>query len=92
MFRPASRITTRVGYTVTSVDGVTPQFNILQPLGSLSYAYHQPMAGLDVGLVHNLAWHAGWNYYQYGENDFVGPTGARYFHANEATLSLKYAF
>jgi hypothetical protein len=90
--RPAARMTTRVGYSLTSVDGQIPRFNVLQPLGSLSYDFHQPVAEIDIALVHNLDWHAGWNYFQYGENDFVGPTASRYFHSNEASLSLRYAF
>jgi opacity protein-like surface antigen len=92
MVKPLPRLTTRAGYSVTSVDGKTPQFNALQPLGSLAYNYYQPIASLDLDLVHNLTWHAGWNYSQYGEKDFVGPTTPRYFHANDMTLSLKYAF
>jgi hypothetical protein len=91
-FKPVARVMTRVGYSVTSVGGKIPQFNILQPLGSLAYNYHQPLADLDVSLARNFTWHAGWNYYQYGEKDFVGPTLPRYFHANEATLSLQYSF
>jgi hypothetical protein len=92
MIKPIPRVTTRVGYSVTSVGGKIPQFNILQPLGALAYNYHQPLASVDVDLIRNLTWHAGWNYYQYGEKDFVGPAAPRYFHANDATLSLKYAF
>lgn len=92
MFKPVPRVTARVGYSVTSVGGRIPQFNILQSLGALAYNYHQPVAGVDVDLVRNFAWHARWNYYQYGEKDFSGPTLPRYFHANEVTLSLKYAF
>ena len=92
MIKPAPRVTTLFGYSITSVGGKTPQFNILQSLGSLAYNYHQPVASVDVDLAHNFAWHAGWNYYQYGEKDFVGPTLPRYFHANDVTLSLKYAF
>jgi opacity protein-like surface antigen len=92
MVRPIPRLTTRAGYSATSVGGKIPQFNILAPLGSLAYTYHQPLASLDLDLVHNLVWHAGWNYSQYGEEDFVGPTTPRYFHANDVTLSLKYAF
>jgi hypothetical protein len=45
-----------------------------------------------VEIARNFTWHAGWNYYQYGEASFVGPTAPRYFHANLATFSLKYAF
>jgi hypothetical protein len=92
MLKPVKRVTTKVGYSITNVDGRTPQFNILQPLGSLAYNYHLPVANLGVDLGHSLSWNAGWNYYQYGERSFVGPTGPRYFHANTATLSLEYAF
>lgn len=34
----------------------------------------------------------GWNYYEYKEGSFVGPTAPRYFHANSLTESLRYAF
>ena len=92
MFKPATRVTAQVGYSITSTAGQTPQFNSLQPLGSLQYDYHQPMANLAVDMGHNLTAKAGWNYYQYGEGSFVGPTNPRYFHANNATFSLRWAF
>ena len=92
MIRPLPRVMTQVGYSVTSVDGQTPQFNSLQPFGSLQYNYHQPLANLSVDLGHNLTWKGSWNYYQYGEKSFVGPTDPRYFHANNATFSLQWAF
>jgi hypothetical protein len=92
MLKPVKRVTTRVGYSITSVDGKTPQLNILQPLASLAYNYHQPVASVAVDLGHNLSWNAGWNYYQYGEKSFVGPTTPRYFHANTATISMRWAF
>jgi hypothetical protein len=91
-FKPAKRVITNVGYSITSVDGSVPQFNILQPLGSLQYKYQQPVANLSVDLGHKLAFNMGWNYYQYGEGSFVGPTAPRYFHANSLTESLRYAF
>jgi hypothetical protein len=91
-FKPEKRLTANVGYSITSVDGSAPQFNILQPLGSLQYKYQQPVAALSVDLGHNLAWNTGWNYYQYGEGSSVGPTAPRYFHANSVTESLRYAF
>jgi len=92
MFKPSKRVTTRLGYGITSVGGSTPQFNILQPQGPLAYNFQQPLAGLDINLARDFVWHAGWNYDQYGEKDVVGPTLPRYFHANHVTLSLKYAF
>ena len=91
-FKPEKRLTGNVGYSITSVDGSVPQFNILQPLGSVQYKYSQPVANLSVHLGHKLAWNMGWNYYQYGEGSFVGPTAPRYFHANSLTESLRYAF
>ena len=92
MLKPAPWMTTQVGYSITSVDGQTPQFNSLQPFGSLQYNYHQPLANLAIDIGHNLTWKAAWNYYQYGEKSFVGPTDPRYFHANNATFSLQWAF
>jgi hypothetical protein len=61
-------------------------------IGSLQYNYHQPLAKVEVNLGHNLTGIAGWNYYQYGEQSFVGPTDPRYFHANNETFSLRWAF
>jgi hypothetical protein len=92
MFKPETRVTAQVGYSFTSTDGQTPQFNSLQPLGSLQYNYHQPLANIAVDIGHNLTAKGGWNYYQYGEGSFVGPTSPRYFHANNATFSLRWAF
>jgi len=91
-FKPEKRLTANVGYSITSVDGSVPQFNILQPLGSLQYKYQQPVANLSVDIGHKLAFNMGWNYYQYGESSFVGPTAPRYFHATSVTESLRYAF
>lgn len=91
-FRPAKRVLANVGYSITSVDGSVPQFNILQPLGTVQYNYQQPVANLSVDIGHKLAYNMGWNYYQYGEGSFVGPTAPRYFHANSLTESLRYSF
>jgi hypothetical protein len=91
-FTAAKRVMANVGYSITSVDGNVPQFNILQPLGTLQYKYQQPVANLSVDIGHKWAFNMGWNYYQYGEGSFVGPTAPRYFHANSLTESLRYAF
>jgi hypothetical protein len=91
-FKPEKRVTANLGYSITSVEGSVPQFNILQPLGTLQYKYSQPVANLSVDLGHRLAWNLGWNYYQYNEGSVVGPTAPRYFHANSVTESLRYAF
>jgi len=92
MVSPVKRVKARVGYSITSEDGTVPQFNILQPYGSLQSTYHQPLADFEVALGHDLSWIGGWNYYQYGEQSFVGPTAPRYFHANTATVALRYKF
>lgn len=91
-FVPHPRLTANVGLNVTVVSGNIPQFNSLQPLGSLDYIFIQPAVNLSVDLGHKLAWNTSWNYYQYNEGSFVGPTAPRYFHANLLTESLRYAF
>ena len=88
-FRPGKRLTANLGLSITSVDGSIPQFDILQPLGTSQYKYQQPVASPSVDLGHKLAWNTGWNYYQYNEGSFVGPTAPRYFHANSLTESLR---
>jgi hypothetical protein len=90
--KPVKRLTTQAGYSLTSVGGVIPQFNRYQPFGSLQYNYHQPLANLSVDLGHNLEAKAGWNYHQYGEKSFAGPTDPRYLHASNATFGLRWAF
>jgi hypothetical protein len=90
-FKPAKRVLANVGYSISNVDGNVPQFNILQPLGTVQYTYQQPVANLSVDIGQKLAFNTGWNYYQYGES-FVGPTAPRYFHANLLTESLRYSF
>ncbi len=91
-FKFDKRTTVNAGGSYTKVDGSVPQFNILQPQGSAQYKYYQPVVTLSVDLGHKLAWNSGWNYYQYNEGSFVGPTAPRYFHANNVTESLRYAF
>ncbi len=90
--KPTSRVSASVGYSVTDTDGSVLRLNALQPLGALSSRWQQPLAALGIGITKELFFNAGWNYYQYSERDFVGPTLPRYFHANIATLSLRYAF
>ena len=91
-FKPAKRVLANIGYSISGVDGSAPQFNILQPLGTVQYKYQQPVANLSVDIGHKLAYNMGWNYYQYGEGSFVGPAAPRYFHANSLTESLRYSF
>src|SRR5215469_2343600 len=92
MLMPIDRLTIRVGYNVVDNQGTTTQFNTLQPLGPLASIYQTPLATVDFVIHKNVTFKAGYNYYQYAENDFVGPTAPRYFHANNTTLALRYAF
>ena len=82
----------RFGYSIVDNQGNTTQFNLLQPLGPLSSTYQSPLAAVEIGLYKGVSFKGGWNYYQYGEGSFVGPTAPRYFHANNTTLAIKYAF
>ncbi len=92
MLTPVNRLTVRLGYNIVDNQGTTTSFNTLLPLGPLASTYQSPLAAVDVLVHKNVTFKAGWNYYQYGENDFVGPTAPRYFHANNTTLALRYAF
>ena len=89
---PLERLTMRVGYNIVDNQGTTTQFNSLLPLGPLSSTYQSPLAAVDINIYKNVTFKAGWNYYQYNEGSFIGPTAPRYFHANNTTLALRYAF
>ncbi len=89
---PLERVSMRLGYNVVDNQGNATSFNTLQPLGPLSSIYQSPLAAVDIKVHKNVTFKGGWNYYQYGEGSFVGPTAPRYFHANNTTLALKYAF
>jgi hypothetical protein len=89
---PIERVTARVGYNVVDNQGNTTSFNTLLPLGPLSSTYQSPLAGVDVVVHKNVMFKAAYNYYQYNEGSFVGPTAPRYFHSNNTTLALRYSF
>ncbi len=91
-FRFDKRTLINAGGSITNVDGAVPQFNILQPLGTNEYRFYQPVVYLTVDLGHKFYWNSGFNYFQYNEDSFVGPTNPRYFHANNITESVRYAF
>jgi hypothetical protein len=92
LFKPVPRLSLLVGYNIIDSDGNTLILNPRQPLGSLSSRYQQPVASVAVGVTKQIELRAGWNYYQYNENSFTGPTIPRYFHANLVNLSMRYAF
>jgi hypothetical protein len=89
---PIDRVAMRFGSSIVDNQGNTTQFNLLQPLGPLASTYLSPLAAVEIGVHKNVSFKAGWNYYQYGEGSFIGPTAPRYFHANNTTLAIKYAF
>jgi hypothetical protein len=90
--KPVKRVTLLVGYGLTQSDGDETILNPLQPFGPLRFTYHQPLASVGVELVRNLSANAHWNYDQYNEDSFVGPTLPRYFHDNRTALTIKYEF
>lgn len=96
MVKPVKRVTTFIGYTITSVDGTSLILNPNQPPGSLRFNYHTPAVSILVEITKNITWRGAWNYYDYNEKgDFVltDPTGSlRDFHANVGTLALRYTF
>ena len=89
---PVKRFTMRLGYSIVDNQGNTTSLNTLLPLGPLSSTFQSPLAAADFKVHKNVTFKAAWNYYQYGEGSFVGPTLPRYFHANNTTLALRYAF
>ncbi len=89
---PVQRLNIKLGYSIVDNQGSTTEFNPLQPLGPLASTFQSPLAALAFSVHRNVTFKAGWNYYQYAEDSFVGPTAPRYFHANNTTLGLQYAF
>jgi hypothetical protein len=89
---PIPRLNFKLGYSIVDNQGSTTMFNPLQPLGPLASTFQSPLAAVAFAVHKNVTFKADWNYYQYGEDSFVGPTAPRYFHANNTTLALKYAF
>ena len=91
LFRPLPRVTTGIGYTITSSVGSTLILNPNAPLGPLSYNYHLPQATLAIDLSKHLTYKTGWNYYDYNEKSDPGPTAPRNFRGNVFTLSMRYS-
>ena len=92
LFKPVKKLRANVGYGLIKTDGNTTILNTLEPLGPLQFTYHQPLASLSYEAVKDWSLNAYWNYDQYAEGSFVGPTLPRYFHDNRTVLSVKYAF
>jgi hypothetical protein len=93
MWKPFKRITTHLGYTVTTTNGQTTFLNPNAPPGPLAFNYHRPYADLDIELAKGLTYKTHWGYYGYNEREPSDPiTGSRKFRGNLATFSVRYAF
>ena len=89
-FRPLPRVSTSIGYTITSSVGSTIILNPNAPTGPLSYNYHLPQANIAIELTKHLTYKTGWNLYDYHEKSDPGPTAPRDFRGNVFTLSMRY--
>jgi hypothetical protein len=85
-------VTLLAGYGLTHSNGNETTLNPLQPPEPLFFDFHRPLAGIEIGFAPNLSLNAHWNYDQYAEDSFAGPTNPRNFHDNRTVLSLRYAF
>jgi len=97
---PVRRVTLHAGGSLTGVSGsqlnLTPQNPIPTNVdGSLNSSWYEPYGGVDIRLVRHWTAKALWNYYSYHEDatqayqDIYAPGN---FHANNFTLSMRYAF
>jgi hypothetical protein len=91
VWKPISRLTAGLGYTVTSSTGNTLILNPTAPTGPLSFNYHLPTASLAFRINDRLTYKAGWNFYDYNEKSDPGPTLPRDFRGNAFTLALRYS-
>jgi len=86
------RLTASAGYTISTSNGSQIYTDPLQVPGSLKNNFHKPAAELEFEIHEGLSAKAAWNYYGYNEKSAAGPTIPRDFHANNTTISLRYAF
>lgn len=66
--------------------------NPLVPLGPLGVNWHKPAVSCAIEMAKGVTLKGAYNYYGYNEKSDAGPVSARDFHANTATLSVKYSF
>jgi hypothetical protein len=95
MWKPIKRLTTHVGYAITSTAGSTLILNPNAPVGPLAYNYHKPYAGFALELYRGLFWKVNWAYYGYNEKEQLlqpDSTGPRDFRGNMVTVAVRYAF
>ena len=95
MWSPVHRLTTHLGANLTGTDGSAILLDPNAVPGPLNSKWMRPYGGLDYHFARNWTGKAYWGYYGYHE-DLTGAAqdvfAPRNFHANTATLSLRYAF
>jgi len=97
---PIHRVTLHGGTSMTGVSGsqlnLTPQNPIPTNVdGSLNSSWFGPYGGFDVRFANHWTGKVLWNYYSYHEDGtaaFQDIYVPRNFHANNVTLSVRYAF
>lgn len=93
MWKPFARLTTNVGYAITSTSGETLILSPNAPAGTLNFNFHKPYASLALDFAKGLTGKAAWGYYGYNEKTPADPFSlARDFRGNLVTLSIRYAF
>ena len=92
VFAPFTRIHSTLGYRATAVNGNAATINVRQVDGSLQSVYQTPYFTVAYDLQNNWQWKGSYDYYGYSEGSPIGPVGARQFHGNVYTLSVRYAF
>jgi len=95
MWMPFHRLTTHLGGNLTGTDGNAILLDPNAVSGPLNSKWLRPYGGIDYRFGRGWTGKAYWGYYGYHEDltalsqDVFAP---RNFHANTATLSLRYAF
>jgi hypothetical protein len=95
MWKPVRRLTTHLGYNITSTSGSALFLNPNAPPGPLNSIYHRPYGGFDYALAKGWTGKAYWGYYGYQEDASSVPQdrfAPRNFRGNLVTLSVRYAF
>jgi hypothetical protein len=95
MWRPIHRLTTHLGYNITSTTGSALFLNPNAPTGPLDSNYHRPYGGFDYAIAKGWTGKAYWGYYGYHEDPSLVPqdlAAPRNFRGNLVTLSMRYAF
>jgi hypothetical protein len=90
IFKPISRASLSVGYSLTSTNGATLLLNPLAPLGPVAINYHLPTAAVAFEVAKHVTFKGGWNLFDYVEKSAPGPVAPRNFEANVISVSLRY--